>query len=223
MTHDHPEATEAEKGYDRLSRWYQSLERMLFGSALTRARYQLLDRLPQADRLLVFGDGDGRLTREISRRRPDCSMVSVDLSSEMLRLQRQRLSGGRGHGSIELIHADVRSINLDPKDFDGIVLVFFLDCFRRAELEDLLPLWLATVKSGGFVYFVDFIMPEAGWRAVRGWFMLSLMHCFFRWQTGLENRRLVDFTELFKTLRLECMVEHVSNHGLIRSAIYRVS
>ena len=94
MTHDHPEATEAENGYDRLSRWYQSLERMLFGSALTRARYQLLDRLPQADRLLVFGDGDGRLTREISRRRPDCSMVSVDLSSEMLRLQRQRLSGG---------------------------------------------------------------------------------------------------------------------------------
>ena len=62
-------------------------------SALTRARYQLLDRLPQADRLLVFGDGDGRLTREISRRRPDCSMVSVDLSSEMLRLQRQRYPG----------------------------------------------------------------------------------------------------------------------------------
>ena len=88
----------------------------------------------------------------------------------------------------------MRSINLDPKDFDGIVLVFFLDCFRRAELEELLPLWLATVKSGGFVYFVDFIMPEAGWRAVRGRFMLSLMHFFFRWQTGLENRRLVDFT-----------------------------
>ena len=223
MTQGHPNSTEAENGYDRLSRWYQLLERILFGSALTRARYQLLDHLPQADRLLVFGDGDGRLIREISQRRPDCSMVSVDLSCEMLKLQSQRLVEGRVHGSIELIHADVRSFNLDHRDFDGIVLVFFLDCFRRAELEELLPLWLTSVKSGGFVYFVDFVMPLVGWRAMRGRFILSLMHYFFRWQTGLENCHIVDFTELFKTLRLECMVEHVSNHGLIRSAIYRVS
>lgn len=223
MTQDQSESNKTESGYDRLSRWYLLLERILFGGALARARCELLGHLPQAERLLVFGDGDGRLIREIRERRPNCLMVSVDLSREMLKLQSQRLDGGSGDGSIELIHADVRSIDFEPRDFDGLVVVFFLDCFRRAELEELLPLWLATVKSGGFVYFVDFMMPEVGWRAVRGRFLLSLMHFFFRWQTGLENRRLVDFTELFKTLRLECMVEHVSNHGLVRSAIYRVS
>lgn len=213
---------ESIRGYDRLARYYQAMEYLVFGGQLQKARIRLLDDLPPSQNVLVLGDGDGRFLSSLVSHHPRISALSVDQSEQMLALQRHRLSKVEHEGQIVFQADDVRRLILPQGHFCGIVCNFFLDCFTYEVLLEQLPLWLEWVKPNGFFHFVDFRLPDSGWQRLAGSMVLGGLHHFFRFQTGLSNRRLPEFEKLFSELRIKKELSVLSMGGLMTSELYRV-
>ena len=216
------EGDKSVRGYDRLARPYGWLERSLFRGHLQRARLALLGDLPETKHALVLGDGDGRLLEQLCRAQPRCRVTSVDQSGQMLRRQRQRLERVGASDRVEWVHADARDFRPTASQYDLIVTAFFLDCFSRQELPSLLEQWLDGVRSGGVLYFVDFVQPRSGWRRSRAAGYLAIMHRVFRWQTGLPNRSLVDLIAVLDERPISLIKSTRHNHEMIVSRLYRV-
>ena len=209
-------------GYDRLAPWYQILERLLFGDRLNRARTALVDRLPAATKVLVLGDGDGRLLECLVRRRPECTFISIDQSPQMVAMQKRRLDALGDH-QVEFICHDVRHYPLPANDFHLIVTAFFLDCFTKEQLAQHLPTWIDSIVDEGHLYLVDFIRPKRGWRIIQSSIYQWIMHRFFRWQTGLENKTLVDLEGVLVNLPIDLVEAADDVHPMMTSRLYRVT
>ncbi|TWT92977.1 class I SAM-dependent methyltransferase [Neorhodopirellula pilleata] len=216
------------RGYDRLASFYQPIERCVFGDRLQQARTALLDQLPQWDRMLVLGDGDGRLlhaiVHSVTQSQPSSAsrtIVSLDQSSKMLDRQRERLAGHGTNVSIEFIQTDALEYQPPADSFDVIVTPFFLDCFNEAELRKAMRVWVAGLTVGGVWYHVDFVLPDRGWRRFRAKLLLHAMHLFFRVTTGLRNRTLVDVQAIFENLNMHPIAKLDGDRSMITTTIYQ--
>lgn len=210
------------RGYDRLAKVYWLLEWALFRGDLQRARICLLHALPECKRMLILGDGDGRYLREFVQTQEASAVISVDQSGQMIERQVASVCAVGRDTSIEWVHDDARQLKFPKGKFDGLSMLFFLDCLKADEVREFLPRFLDFVAPGGVIHFVDFQEPESGWRRLRGRIYLKVMHWFFGWQTGLENRKIVNFREEFDRLSVSLVAERVTCKGLIRSSVYRV-
>ncbi len=160
------------------------------------------------DRVLVLGDGDGRLLGQLRSILPEADFVALDSSKQMLHLQMKSFQraevlgtqglGTQGSGTLTTIHADAREHSLERASFDLVVVAFFLDCFSRSDLLEHLPRWLGTLQRGGLVYYVDFNEPKQGWRRIFARGMLWILHAAFRMLTDFTNHRLVDVDAMIR-------------------------
>ncbi|QEF97595.1 ubiquinone/menaquinone biosynthesis methyltransferase [Stieleria maiorica] len=180
------------RGYDRLAKVYRGLEFCLFGNSLYRARVALVDQLPVTGRALVLGDGTGQVLQQLCLTQPNCQITTVDQSEQMLRRQRRRVERVGASDRVMFVQTDARTFPVPTDKYDLLVAAFILDCFTESELADCLPRFLAGLRPQGMFYFVDFVWPKTRWRRRQAAAYQWLMHRFFRWQTGLPNRRLVD-------------------------------
>ncbi|BAM04408.1 class I SAM-dependent methyltransferase [Phycisphaera mikurensis] len=212
----------ARRGYDRLAGLYRGLEWLAFGDRLHRARVALLDRLPGEGRVLVLGDGDGRLLAAMCRARPRCRFVSVDLSGAMLARQRRRVADAspEAGGRVAFVRADALEHPLQEHGFDALVTAFFLDCFDAEQLGRGLPAWLGAVRPGGTWLLVDFVEPGGRLRRLHARVWLRLMHGFFRWQTGCPNRRLIDWRRVPGTREQRPVARRDACFGMVRSELF---
>jgi ubiquinone/menaquinone biosynthesis C-methylase UbiE len=182
----------------------------------------MLDRLPSVENVLVLGDGDGRFLQQFCRARPSCSVTSVDQSSRMLQLQRRRLTEVDPQPCVSFVQSDAKEYRPEKDQLDLLVTAFFLDCFSEDEVSDMLPRWLAGVRPGGLLYYVDFSRPKSGWRRLRADCYLGWMHSMFRWSTGLPNRRLIDLDAVLARQPMSLIATEELSHGLITARLYRV-
>lgn len=209
------------QGYDRLARWYWLLEKPVFRNDLQRARTAMLSELPVVHRILILGDGDGRLLAEILRLRRHVHVTSVEQSQQMLRLQRERAAQQDACDRVSFVCQDATKWDAGEETFDCVVAPFFLDCFTEAELRRHLPRWLDSVGPEGWFYHVDFVMPPAGWRRLRASFWSRVMHRFFAWQTGLSSKSLVALEPFFDPVRWSVHRTRLLNKGFLQSRLYR--
>ncbi|MCC9643870.1 class I SAM-dependent methyltransferase [Rhodopirellula sp. JC740] len=177
--------------------------------------------LPPLKRILMLGDGDGRLLQKVLMAQPRAEIVSVEQSSEMITLQKQRAASVDSSNRVEWIQVDATSVPLESGSFDCLMAAFFLDCFTEAELSRYLPGWLSCVANDGFFYHVDFVIPENGWRRMRAQFWSVVMHRFFRWQTGLQSTSVVPVEPLLDSKVWAERSQRELNHGFIRSVLYQ--
>jgi SAM-dependent methyltransferase len=210
------------RGYDRLAPCYRWLEYAAFGSQLQAARVSMLDRLPSVENALVLGDGDGRFLQQFCCAQPACRVTSVDQSGRMLQLQRRRLKAVDPRPCASFMQSDATEYRPEKDQWDLLVTAFFLDCFTEDQLSDLLPNWLAGVRPGGFLYYVDFSRPNSGWRRFRADCYLGWMHWMFRWTTGLPNRRLIDLDAVLARQPISLIATEEFSQGLIQARLYRV-
>lgn len=237
------EPSVSSRGYDRLARVYHRIEWLAFGGQLQRGRTALIDDLPRWNRLLILGEGDGRLLEcLVARRWPDerhsderhsddrhtaprrgaGTITSVDQSMSMLRQQRARVASLGMCEHVEFIRAQACGYEPPAGVYDVMITPFFLDCFTGEELDGCLARWLSGLRPGGILYHVDFIVPEPVWQRRRARSLLWAMHVFFRWQTGLENRKLVDTETAIARCGLHKQAERRSGGGMITTQIWRV-
>jgi len=181
------------KGYNRLARHYEKLERLVFGGALLRARLALLSDLPELSSILVLGEGDGRFLEALVESQPSARITVIEQSPKMIALAKQRLGQS---DSIQFLCADVFSVELSGS-FDMVVSCFFLDLFLESEVAELLARFEPCLRSGGFWYYADFVLPEKSWARLYGLVLSKLMILFFAWQTSMKVKDLVDPHSIF--------------------------
>lgn len=213
--------SDSAQGYDRLARWYWLLEKPVFRNDLQLARTALLPELPPVNRMLILGDGDGRLLAEVLRVQPQAHVTSVEQSREMIRLQQERVSQMDASAQVTFVCADATHWDAGGKTFDCVIAPFFLDCFTEAELRLHLPRWLDWVARRGWFYHVDFVMPASGWRRKRAAFWSRVMHVFFAWQTGLSSKSLVAVEPFLDSDQWKVHRTKFLNHGFLQSRLYR--
>ncbi|CAN0331203.1 unnamed protein product, partial [Hapterophycus canaliculatus] len=216
--------TRSQRGYDRLASVYQTIEQIVFGRQLQAARTALLDELPGWQRMLILGDGDGRLLKAITKGMSiDSSqmIVSVDHSVSMLNRQKQRVAGEPVSEQIEWIQTDALSFVPEPYSFDVIVTPFFLDCFTEEQLQAGLPKWVGGLHQKGQWYYVDFVVPKSGWKRLGAKCLSRIMHWFFRIMTGLPNRHLLDATDHLLQCGLVREHQTLGFGGMISTEIYK--
>ncbi|WP_404304753.1 class I SAM-dependent methyltransferase [Neorhodopirellula lusitana] len=223
----------SQRGYNRISFCYRTLEQLVFGTQLQQARVALIDALPSWDRMLILGDGDGRLLEAILKHRSSrtdtpchvktpCLVTSVDQSERMLMRQRQRIEALNLADHVQWIHADALAFLPDRHAFDVIVMPFFLDCFDATELERALPQWIDGLKRDGTLYYVDFVIPADGWKRRRAQILSAAMHFFFRITTGLKNRKLIDMVPNLQRNGLQQVASTLHSHDMIATSLFQL-
>jgi SAM-dependent methyltransferase len=186
-----------------------------------RARKSLADHLGDAQKILVLGDGDGRLLTELTQCHIDAKFTSIEQSPKMLQLQRNRIRSAGAQDRVNFIEADATMAKHFEQKHDAVVTAFFLDCFDNDSLDDLLPKILSSIADGGTLYFVDFCLPCEPFQRLYARWMLWTMHRFFAWQTGLRNRNLVDIPKKISNLGWDVQQQHDHHFKMITARIYR--
>ena len=202
---------------DRIARWYRTLERIAFGRALERRRFEYLEQMADARRVLILGDGDGRFTEAFLRRNRIAQVDSVDLSAGMLDLAARRAKCSE---RVRFHHADARSFALRG-EYDLVVTHFFLDCFTEAELRVLVPRVSKALCRGGRWVVSEFHVSARG---PRRWFarvVVRFLYACFGLTTGLEVRRLPDHAATFAANGLQRIDSCTAVQALLISELWQ--
>jgi len=206
------------RGFDLLAPYYDLMELVLAGGKLHRCRTAFLDQIADCRNILLVGEGHGRALVECCRRFPGARIVCLDASAGMLARARLRMEREAGPTSnVEFIQADVLDWPVRAQEFDLVVTNFFLDCFRREQLEVIIPRLAGGLLPGGNWLLSDFQVGKKRGQRLRSKLILWTMYCFFRAVTNLPARRLCAPEEFLirEGLHLRGQVE--SEWGLLRS------
>jgi len=208
-----------EKTFDRLARPYRLLEWIAFGSLLERARFKHLDRLRDRRRILLLGDGDGRVLARVCALAPDARIDSLDLSGGMLARAALRLSP-TDRARVRFRHDDALRADYPPAAYDAVTTFFFLDCFTDAQADLLINRLQPALTPDAVWLFADFSEPSRGLMRLRAKAWLGVMYLFFRWQTGLASHRLPDSENLLRKSGFARLAETSFQHGFVRSTVF---
>jgi len=197
---------------DRLARWYRWIEYAAFGRALERARFAFLDRLADARRVLVLGEGDGRALQQMLAIATEARFDVVEASAEMIGLARERVGDSE---RVRFFRQDALAGALPERGYDAVVTFFFLDCFTEGELRELLSRIAGRLAPGAIWLMSDFT-TEAGWHA-RAW--IWLMYRFFNITTGLRARALPPIEKLLSEIGMRRTNVQQRRWGMIVSEV----
>jgi ubiquinone/menaquinone biosynthesis C-methylase UbiE len=208
--------------FDALAPHYRWMEFLLAGEKLQRCRTAFLDAIPAARNILLVGEGHGRCLVECCRRFHGGRLVCVDASEQMLAQARRRLAAQRAETTqVEFIHADALNWSPSAGAFDLIATNFFLDCFRRDQLERVICRLATAAAPGASWLLADFQIPSGGPRRTRSRLILWAMYIFFRTTTRLPAKGLTS-PDLFlnrEGFRLHRRIE--AEWGLLHSDWWR--
>jgi ubiquinone/menaquinone biosynthesis C-methylase UbiE len=208
--------------FDLLARHYRWMELVLAGNKLQRCRTAFLDRVGNAQNVLIAGEGNGRFLVECRRKLPTARITVVDASARMLAAARDQLQrSGLDSAGIQFIHAD--ALNWKPvlPAHDLVVTHFFLDCFPRQQLEQVVANLARSAAPGAAWLLADFQVPIRGLSRCRALIIHAWMYAFFRLATRLPARRLVPPDDFLKARNFVRQEQRTSEWGLLRSDLWK--
>ena len=199
------------KGFDSVAKIYDRLSRLVFGDAMKLAQTHFLRQLPDSGRVLIIGGGTGWILEEVLALRTNLSVDYIDASSDMISLTRRRLNN---ENNVRLIVGTESSIPYS--NYDVIITNFFLDVFQPERLSMVMEKLSVCLNPNGIWICTEFQNTDKRYHS----FLLKLMHWFFRAFTGLEARKLQDFSAEFNRLEYKEISKEEFYNGFIFSAIY---
>jgi demethylmenaquinone methyltransferase / 2-methoxy-6-polyprenyl-1,4-benzoquinol methylase len=153
-----------------LPRRYDLLSNALSFGQDPRWRRALVDAIaPVAgERILDVATGTGMVAAELLARDPDCTVVGLDQSAEMLAGARARFAASPEHaGRIELIEGQAERLPFADATFDALTFTYLLRYVDdpRATLREL----ARVVRPGGRIASLEFgvpprAVPRLAWR-----------------------------------------------------------
>lgn len=204
--------------FDRLASHYDWLEAITAGSRLQRARTQWLETLRGCQHILSVGEGHGRFAAACARRFPDAELTCIESSRGMLARAWRRIENSSV--KIEWVLEDVLSWHA-PRKYDAVVTCFFLDCFPRDILANVIAKLANSATDDATWLVADFAVPSRGIARYRARFVHWLMYRFFRLAVGLPARRLVTPDELLAAQGFHLVARQDSEWGMLRSDVWR--
>jgi ubiquinone/menaquinone biosynthesis C-methylase UbiE len=205
--------------FDRVAPFYRTLEAIVFGNGLQRARIRWLCTIPKPDRALILGEGNGRFLCELLKVYPGLQIDCVDASARMLGLVKARLNAGAIE-RVRFLHRDITYWR--PGDaYDLIVTHFVLDCFEAREVKRVVEKLACAATSDATWLLADFTLPETGLARLHAKIWLRVMYWFFWLAAGLRTSELVDPTGELTAHGFVCQSREVSRFGMLKSEVWR--
>lgn len=190
--------------FNSIASYYDVLANLIFGKVLDQAAFKYLDIVKEDSNVLVLGGGTGRILGRI----PKCNSITyVDSAVEMV-VRSRRVGGER----ITYVVDDFRKWKPERK-YDVIVCLFFLDCFDRNGLNEVLEKVDASLTTKGIFLVADF---QDG----SGSLLMIAMHVFFRLFAGLEAKRLLNIHEHILQKNFSVQSEEFFHKNMIFSRVY---
>jgi ubiquinone/menaquinone biosynthesis C-methylase UbiE len=206
--------------FDRLAPHYLQLERVLAGDVLQQARTAHLDELRTVRRALLLGEGPGRFLGELLRVNPTVQVTVVDRSPRMLAVARK----GVGLRDLVRVRFEVHDLLASwvPESgaHDLIATHCFLDCFRRSQLEVLIPKIARGASSDARWVITDFCEPAGGWRRLRARMVLWLMYRVFRLVTRLPATGLTPPEPYLESAGFQLRTRRLAYHDMIHADVW---
>jgi len=209
--------------FDAIAPWYRALETIAFGGALQRARIACLEEIDPPRRVLIVGEGNGRFLRELVRRHPGIEVDCVDASERMLRLARQRIERQSSDDArrVRFLRRDINSWTPPAASYDLIVTHFFLDCFSKEQIADVVGRLARAATTEATWLLADFRVPSEGFRQLHVRTCLAAMYRFFRFTAKIEARALVDPSPFLRAAGFDLVQQHLSRNGMLKSELWR--
>ena len=166
--------------FDALAPHYRWMEWLLAGNKLQRSRTAFLDRVADAQNVLIAGEGNGRFLLECRRRLPSARVTVLDASGGMIAAARRRVrAAGLDLRPIEFVQGDVLSWKPRAGAHDLVVTHFFLDCFTEPQVERVVGAPRRGAGRGATWLLADFQVPASGTARLRARAIHALMYGFF--------------------------------------------
>lgn len=183
----HARARNQPMNFDRLAPFYRAMETLAAGGKMQRCRLAFLGEIPIPRRVLLAGEGHGRILVECVRRFPQASIVVVDSSAGMLAIAKRCMISGQ----VEFVVMDLLTWDAPVEKFDLIVTNFFLDCFPADELAAVVKRLGELAAPEAEWLLADFQVAEGKVAGLRSRVILAMLYAFFRLACGLKARSLV--------------------------------
>lgn len=213
-------------GFDRVAAIYPWLERLSFGGGLQRARSYFVGRVAPR-RVLLLGEGEGRLARVMARAWPEAQLTIVDASARQLARARRRLVRAGAAERVRFLQRDLLAFDdyraeRDPNaSFDCVATPFVLDCFVGAELERVVASISRQVAECAWWLHADFVPPARGVLGLRQRLWTGALYRFFARSAGLEARRLEDPSAALRRAGFEEVDERRFRLALLHAQLWQ--
>jgi SAM-dependent methyltransferase len=205
--------------FNVIAPWYRTLETMAFGNDLQRARVACLDEIGSPRRALIVGEGNGRFLRELLCRQPSIEVDCVDASERMLQIAQRRIAPHACR--VTFLRRDIGSWTPPVAEYDLIVTHFFLDCFPKDRLSEIVGKLSESATADANWLLSDFCQPSRGFSRLRTRAWLAVMYRFFRYVARIEARELVDPSPFLVAHGFVRQKRHLFRRGILKSELWR--
>ena len=146
--------------FDQIAPRYDLLNHILSLSVDTLWRRKAIRRLgiKRGDSILDIATGTGDLLMLALKRKRDCRVVGIDLSSEMLRIVSQKKDRKSHRRRYSLVAGDACSMPFRGYAFDHAMVAFGIR--NMSEVEYLFKEVRRILKDGGRFAILEFSIPE---------------------------------------------------------------
>ena len=207
--------------FDALAPHYRWIECLFAAGQLQRCRTAQLSALADPQKILIYGEGNGRFLGALCLRYPQVQVTCVDSSMTMLGLAKDHIQKlGIDTARVQFLHADARSSKPPGSEFDVIVTHFFLDCFRKNELKDLIPVIATTGCKNCTWLLADFHASDQTTTPVISKILLGTLYRFFGWTAGLSAKRLTSPDGILREAGFELKSRRDLFFGLLHSDVW---
>jgi ubiquinone/menaquinone biosynthesis C-methylase UbiE len=204
--------------FDAIAPHYHWLESLAAGEKLQRARAAFLREVRDCHSVLIVGEGDGRFLAACAAAIPGAHFTVIDASRRMLGLARERwLRAGGRPDRVSFLNLSLPGCELPRESFDLIVTHFFLDCFPRGLLEEVVEMLAAVASPLSIWLLADFAVPSRGPARWRAQVALALAYAFFRVATKLRAGELVPPDEALRSHGFTLKDRSVTEWGLLHT------
>jgi SAM-dependent methyltransferase len=165
------------------------MERVVFGSALSRSRRLFAPRIAEGSNILLIGEGNGRFLLEMMKQTSSSTFTVVDSSARMLELAARRVATIDRCPRIKWIHADIFEWESPVVRYDRVVTHFFLDLFPPDRIRRIGEKISCLAMEDTLWIDVDFDSERL---RLRQKLLMWAQYRFFRITAGIEAPRLFD-------------------------------
>jgi SAM-dependent methyltransferase len=197
--------------FDSIAPIYGTLEKLVFGRTLQRARTAFIEDLDDCSSVLIAGEGDGRFVAALLAANVQIEVDCIEQSARMIQLARRRIGDS---ARVQFINSDIARTTL-ARRYDAIVTNFFLDCFNDAELPRAVEKLANDARPKAKWLIADFTT------APRGKLLVAAMYAFFRLTTRISARRLISHVPLLEQQGFRCSKRREFFGGIVRAELWQ--
>lgn len=200
--------------YNKTAWFYDSLARLVFGSALKNSQKHLLPLVPKNARILIVGGGTGQTLEDLAALQYEGLHITfIEISANMTALARKR---NVGNNEVVFIVEAIEQVQL-KSEFDVVITGFLFDNYADADLPVTFNHINSVLKPGGLWLNTDFQLTGKWWQPL----LLKSMYTFFRMFSPIPVSNLPEVDKVFVLKRYKAIASATFYGDFILTTAYK--